>query len=214
MNLSATIAKMRACGMTAEAILLALECLVLDQTPERSGAARRQAAYRERNALRNKHNGDVTRDVAPSPLVPPLSPTPPNPPYNPPIQSKPTRAKPATELADEWEPDGKTWKLAEQLGFTSQEAWDQLDRMRDWARNAGAKGRKPDWNAAFRNWLKRTADERKLKPQASVQRNSNANAVAILDAAFDQAIARASGFSAEGGEENLDELPGLRKSAA
>jgi hypothetical protein len=126
-----------------------------------------------------------------------------------------TRARGKSDLADDWEPDGKTWKLAEQLGFTSQEAWDQLERMRDWAKNAdGSKGRKSDWNAAFRNWLKRTADERKLKPQASVQRNSNANAVAILDAAFDQAIARASGFGAEGGEENLDELPGLRKSAA
>ena len=51
MNLSATIAKMRAAGMSSEAILLALECLVVEQTPERSGAARRQAAYRERRDI-------------------------------------------------------------------------------------------------------------------------------------------------------------------
>lgn len=52
MNLSATIAKMRAAGMSSEAIVQALECIVIEQvTPERSGAARRQAAYRERHDL-------------------------------------------------------------------------------------------------------------------------------------------------------------------
>ena len=57
MNLSATIAKMRAAGMSCEAIVTALECIVLDDAdqdelePEKSPAARRQAAYRERRRL-------------------------------------------------------------------------------------------------------------------------------------------------------------------
>lgn len=208
--------------MTSEAILQTLECLfgdvqfqcvVADEATER-----RRAADRVRKAVKRQTSADFRgipqTSADPSPLVPPLSPTPPNPPYNPPIQSKPTRAKPATAIADDWEPDGKTWKLAEDLGFTSQEAWDQLDRMRDWARNAGSKGNKSDWNAAFRNWLKRAADDRRNKPQAAVQRNTLADSFAILDAVTDEAIRRADGRGQAGGEENPFELPGLRKSAS
>jgi hypothetical protein len=117
-------------------------------------------------------------------------------------------------LPEDWEPDAKTWNLADELGFTSQEAFDQLDRMRDWAKNAGAKGRKPDWNAAFRNWLKRTADERRSRPQAALQRNSIADSFAILDAVTDEAIRRSGGRGPEGSEEDTFGLPGLRQSAA
>jgi len=120
-----------------------------------------------------------------------------------------------TALTSDWEPDGKTWKLAETLGFTSQEAWDQLDRMRDWAKNAdGSKGRKSDWNAAFRNWLKRAADDRRNKPKANLQRHSLAESFAVLDAVTDEAIRRAGGHGQEGGEEDFKQLPRLRKSAA
>lgn len=336
MNLSATIAKMRAAGMSSEAILLALECLVVDQTPERSGAARRQAAYRERqkhNALRNVDNGDgemdankgfdkerfhTSKEITSKQNTPSSAdeetktliwricevvacipgPLPDDatachdaveaalkadglrvireaevrngdgitgrfdllvmfaggrvaieidrrlarakstqkllgfdggriqilrgsmPPHEiPGIDA--TLSLPVIhgeksergELPDDWEPDGKTWKLAGQLGFTSQEAWDQLERMRDWAKNAGAKGHKSDWNAAFRNWLKRTADERRSKPQAS-RRNNLHDSLAVLDAVTDEAIRRAGGYGPEGSEENPDLLPGLRKSAA
>lgn len=341
MNLSATIAKMRAAGMSSEAILLALECLVIEQTPERSGAARRQAAYRERqkhNALRNKHNGDVTGDELEAEnkgfdkerfhtskeitskqttdfraddenrllvhriceVVACISG---------PLPDDATACHDAVEAAlvadglrvireaevrngdgvsgrfdllvmfaggrvaieidrrqaraksvqkllgfdggriqilrgsmpahpiegidatlslpvvhgektarvalpDDWEPDARTWQLADELGFTSQEAWDQLERMRDWAKNAdGSKGRKSDWNAAFRNWLKRTADERRSKPQAT-RRNNLHDSFAILDAVTDKTIRRTGGYGPEGGEEDFGQLPGLRKSAA
>lgn len=49
MNIAATIAKMKAAGFTPEAIVAALECLVIE--PVQSGAARRQAAYRQRLGL-------------------------------------------------------------------------------------------------------------------------------------------------------------------
>jgi hypothetical protein len=180
-------------------------------------AERRRAADRARKAVGKSgipQNSAESADLV-SPLCPPLSPTPPNPPYIPPSIQKPTRNAVKTELPSDWEPDGKTWKLAEDLGFTSQEAWDQLERMRDWAKNAdGGKGRKSDWNAAFRNWLKRTADERRTRPQTAVQRNSLANSFAILDAVTDEAIRRSDGCREEGGEEDSFGLPGLRKSAA
>lgn len=323
--------------MTSEAILAVLELIVIETKPERSGAARRQAAYRERNALRNKRNSDVTGDeieaenkgfdkerfhtskeitskqttnptageaktllvhricevvnCIPGPLPDDAASC-----HDAveaalladglrvireaevrngdgisgrfdllviadgervaiEIDRRMARAKSTQKLLgfdggriqilrgsmpphpivgidacislpvlvgdkrgplpDDWEPNAKTWALADELGFTAQEAWDQLERMRDWARNAGGgKGRKSDWDAAFRNWLKRAADERRSKPQAPRNRNSNAESFAILDAVFDEAIRRADGGGEAGGEETDFELPGLRKSAA
>ena len=326
MNLAATIAKMRAAGMTSEAILAVLELIVVETKPERSGAARRQAAYRERNALRN---GDVTEaqngvgkekvsQTLPkekiyittreanlelvhricgvvSRIQGPLPDNakachdaveialrgdgldvireaqvnngdgltgrfdllvsangqrvaieidfrlarakstqkllgfdggrvqilrgslPPQPIHgidaclSLPVEKSGGRCA----LPDDWQPDARTWALADRLGFSAQEAWDHLERMRDWAKNAdGSKGRKSDWDAAFRNWLKRAADERRSKPQAARNRNNNADSFAILDAVFDEAIRRADGGGEKGGEEDSFQLPGLRKSAA
>jgi len=206
--------------MSSEAILLSLEalfphvqCVVADDVTER-----RREADRVRKAVKRGMSADFRgipqTSADPSPLVPPLSPAPLSPLIIPPSTNH-SLAKPATELPEDWQPDAKTWALADELGFTSQEAWDQLERMRDWAKNAdGGKGRKSDWNAAFRNWLKRAKDDRKSKPQAPVQRNSNATSFAILDAVFDEAIRRSDKRGEEGGEEDAFVVPGLRKSAA
>lgn len=119
------------------------------------------------------------------------------------------------DLPEDWQPSARTWELADNLGFTGQQAWDQLERMRDWAKNAGGgKGRKSDWDAAFRNWLKRAADDKRNKPQASGQRNSLTDSFAILDAVVDEAIRRSDGVGPQGSEEDSFEFPGLRKSAA
>lgn len=79
MNLAATIANMKAKGMTAEAIVLALECVVVGATVDEQ-AERRRAADRERKRLRNS----AESAEGPSPLVPPLSPAPLTPPIIPP----------------------------------------------------------------------------------------------------------------------------------
>lgn len=212
MSVIATALKhLMAAGVAGDALVEAVAEMELALQPKRSPGADRTARWRA------KRHGDVTSvtgDGDPSPPLPPFPPAPPNPPISPPTDQKTSRAKTATELSDDWEPDGRTWKLADELGFTAREASDQLDRMRDWARNAGAKGRKTDWNAAFRNWLKRAADDRRNKPQAAVQRNSLADSFAILDAVTDEAIRRSDGRREEGGEENPFEFPGLRESAA
>ena len=58
---AATIANMKEAGLSAETILLALGCIVLcPPAVERSGAARRQAAYRERK--KDRHNALPTVD--------------------------------------------------------------------------------------------------------------------------------------------------------
>ena len=182
-------------------------------------AERRRAADRARKAVCKSgipQNSAESAELV-SPLDPPLqgfpTPLPKTPPIIPP-SLKTSKAR-GIRLPDDWEPDGKTWQLADELGFTAQEAFDQLERMRDWARNAGGgKGLKSDWNAAFRNWLKRAADDRRNKPQASRPRNSITDSFAILDAVTDEAIRRSHGCGEEGGEEDTFGVPGLRQSAA
>ena len=169
--------------------------------PIQSGAARRQAAYRqrcaERNALRNVDNAvtdkkGFDKEIPHTPLE---------------ITSKKittTRGQ-KSDLPADWEPDAKTWALADELGFTSQEAWDQLDRMRDWAKNAdGSKGRKSDWNAAFRNWIKRAADDKSKRPtqHGKATGNSRANNQDILDAI----VREAERLEAEAGGGSLQDI--------
>lgn len=182
-------------------------------------AERRRAADRARKAAckagipQNSAESAESAELV-SPLVPPLEGFPTPLPKTPPIIPPSIKTSRATELPNDWEPDAKTWALADELGFTTQETWDQLDRMRDWAKNAGGgKGRKSDWNAAFRNWIKRAADERRNKPQAP-RRNNLQDSFAVLDAVVDEAIRRSDGSGQAGGEEDSFEFPGLRKSAA
>ena len=199
--------------MSSEAILLALECIV----PERQvamvdeQAERRREADRVRKAAKRgcpQTSADIPQNSADQKER--VSQTLPKEKIN-----NTTRARAKTDLPDDWQPDAKTWALADELGFAAQEAWDQLERMRDWAKNAdGSKGRKSDWDAAFRNWLKRTADDRRNKPQAHTPRNSLASGFAILDAVTDEAIRRSDGFWPESGEEDSFGLSGLRQSAA
>lgn len=178
----------------------------VESTPTRSAGAERTARWRA------KRHGDVTGDAC-DVTGDGEKESFPHTPFKEKINIS-TRARPKSGISDDWEPDAKTWNLADELGFTNQEAWDQLARMRDWAKNAGPKGQKSDWNAAFRNWLKRASDDSRSKPKATVQRGSLADSFAILDAVTDEAIRRAGGHGAESSQEAAEFLPGLRKSAA
>lgn len=215
MNIAETIAKMRAAGFTAEAIVAALECVVVEAPViERSGAARRQAAYRlrekERNALRNVDNEVTVKKSFDKESFQTFKE----------ITSKKlntTRAR-KTELPDDWEPDAKSWQLSETLGFEAQDVWDQISRMRDWAKNAdGSKGRKSDWDAAFRNWIKRAADDRREKrPQGPIRTNTIADSAAKASAVIDEYCRRVEASSAgqDSGVVDIGTLPGFRKMSA
>lgn len=82
-------------------------------------------------------------------------------------QTKPTNA---TRIPDNWTPDTEGWRFAAQhLGDDGAVA-DELDRFLDYWRGVpGAKGRKLDWPATWRNWCRRSAES---KPRKSNERRS------------------------------------------
>ncbi|MSS45305.1 hypothetical protein FYJ43_04435 [Cutibacterium sp. WCA-380-WT-3A] len=69
-----------------------------------------------------------------------------------------TAAK-GTRLPDGWGPSRTPANLAVEDGHSPEWLTGQLDRFRDyWAGVAGQRGRKRDWDATWRNWLRRSAE--------------------------------------------------------
>jgi len=63
-----------------------------------------------------------------------------------------------------FQPSPDVTGMAMDRGLTEPEIIDQLERFRDWANSATGQVRlKRDWNAAFRNWIKRVADDKRRK---------------------------------------------------
>lgn len=150
-------------GLSAEDILEVAETM---DTPARSAGAERQARYRARQAEKTKDDEtcDVTRDVTCDVTnTPPLSP--PNDIYSNPPQSPPVkqtqRASKACRLPDDWKPKPLTTEIAKAVADWPDGAADrELERFRDWAASAsGPNAVKKDWDAAWRNWLRKAQDE-------------------------------------------------------
>ena len=135
-------------------------------TPSRSKAAERQARYRQRVKEAEAEGGDVTDDVTRDdndrdarPLSRPLSPQTPQPPTHTPVNKKPARK--GHRLPEDWGPKPLTPDLAEAVaGWPAGAIERELSRFRDWAASAnGPNALKKDWDAAWRNWLRKAEDE-------------------------------------------------------
>ena len=64
-----------------------------------------------------------------------------------------------TRLPDDWQPDEA---FARQQGLSLADVARQADRFRDyWRAVPGQKGVKADWNATWRNWVRREAEQRR-----------------------------------------------------
>lgn len=67
-----------------------------------------------------------------------------------------------SRLPDAWTPARSDANLNAEQAFDAQWLTDQLDRFRDyWAGVTGAKGTKLDWDATWRNWIRRSGDQRR-----------------------------------------------------
>lgn len=92
---------------------------------------------------------------------------------NPNITHK-TRASRKISLPDDFTPNAVNQALATDLAFSWPEVLDQIERMRNWSANAGAKGLKSDWQRAFNNWLREAAERKKGKPHGHEPKQRNA----------------------------------------
>lgn len=148
-----------AAGVTGDALVTVIAEMEAAQIPIKSKGAIRQERFRERNKSSQSvtYVTSVTKD---SPLVPPSDGFPHpslTPPYNPPIKILPKTSKSrGTRLTADWDIPHGWGEWAEQQGLTIKEINFEADKFRDfWVSKAGAGGSKADWEATWRNWIRK-----------------------------------------------------------
>ena len=77
-------------------------------------------------------------------------------------EPKPRTAKRGSRIPDTWSPSKADLEFAVGEGLTPEEVAREADRFGDyWRSRTGAGGAKQDWAATWRNWVRKTADERR-----------------------------------------------------
>jgi hypothetical protein len=93
---------------------------------------------------RTEQNRTEQKDKGDSPLKPPRTPP-----------------KAGTFLPPDWQPDPTDIEFALKEGLSHDDANRELGKFRDyWASATGARARKSDWAACWRNWIRKAADDR------------------------------------------------------
>lgn len=88
--------------------------------------------------------------------------------------------KRASRLADDWRPPPEFINFAISEGLSENEAQRESEKFRDyWLSQAGAKGRKADWLATWRNWIRRSREFNKARCDAPGKMDSLRNAIDI-----------------------------------
>lgn len=129
-----------------------------------------------------------------------------------PSSNRPSLRAKGTRLPEDWRPS------EELIAWTREHApgvgWPEVDRFRDyWHSVPGQRGRKADWEATWRNWVRKAHDDRtRLSPAGSLQRKSGAmqeqaDRAALIQLASNRVVA--SGGSADDTPAVLAELARL-----
>jgi hypothetical protein len=159
----AVIRALVASGAPADAVLTAIDAHA-DELREadvrrRAAVAKRVAAHR----ARAKDVTDVTHvTVTDPPLINLKKEVPPSPPKGGSVpQGRPTRG---SRLPDDWKPSEELLAFANREGFNVPDAERDLMKFANHFHAAsGAKGVKVDWEKTAKNWLLRSADERRSR---------------------------------------------------
>lgn len=189
-------------GLSAEDLLEVAETMAVPE--KRSAGAERQARYRARQKAQSV-TGDVTGDGnsdATDVTSPALSPFPnennsnPNPHTHP---EKTPRARKGHRLPVDWQPAPLPASLAADVAAWPSGALErELARFRDWAASAtGPNAIKTDWDAAWRNWLRKAHDEGRWKQNGNGIRqggSSGPDKRSGLARAIDSELQRVSAF--------------------
>jgi uncharacterized protein YdaU (DUF1376 family) len=82
-------------------------------------------------------------------------------PLKPPRAAAQPKAPAGTRLSPEWDLSAEDLQFALNEGLTHDDARRELGKFRDyWASAVGARARKSDWPACWRNWVRKAADDR------------------------------------------------------
>jgi hypothetical protein len=150
MTLSELTKQLEAAGATLEIVRLVLTYLDEKQSLiDQRRANDRDRKIRQRSKQTTSHVTVTGHSVDPSP--PDGSPPSPYSTINNPPSLTPTpvkRAQRAARLSEDWKPSEFEAETVE------------LEKFRDWARSApGQKGVKADWDATWRNWMRRVREQ-------------------------------------------------------
>ncbi len=185
-------------GRLYHPIVAALACEAWERRGEADDARdrHRQKMQRWRDAKRNRHGGghNYGSDGSGDGHVPSLTGTEQNkteerkeeaPPSGPPAIAPPAASPNARgcRLPDDFEPD---LGFASRLGLEGAAEW---AKFRDyWAAQPGLRGRKTDWQATWRNWCRKAAEQR---PRASGLSEKPRFRNGFAELLYDEAMARA-----------------------
>lgn len=121
------------------------------------------------------------------------------------------KEKAMSDFPENFTLDMATQKVADKFDLTDNDVLNEIDAMKDWAVNAGTKGRKKDWQAFARNWFRKNGKQR--KSNGNHQANSIKGGFDAIDAAIrsEQARLRGSDPRDGDGEAHSQNLPRLLK---
>jgi hypothetical protein len=164
MELTAILEALVTTGATSEQLIAAARAFEAER--ERVAAAKRKAQATRMAEYRAKKAAPVADVAATSVTDPPLinlkKEVPPSPPKGGSVpQGRPTRG---SRLPDDWKPSEELLAFANREGFNVPDAERDLMKFANHFHAAsGAKGVKVDWEKTAKNWLLRSADERRSR---------------------------------------------------
>ena len=100
----------------------------------------------------------------------------------PPAKVTPIEKKRATKAPKHFDLDAEHYDLGETLGFTTQQTTDETNRFLDWHRAKGTSN--VNWDAAWRNWMRKAKDIRDERAAKKGGRMTEAEYAAELDRAM------------------------------
>lgn len=200
-----TLQMLMAAGVQGEQLVAVVRAIDADMAATvvvaaDTAAERRRAWDRERKRTKRETSGGSPVEYPPESLrTEPAKESPPDPQKKePPLEGTPptgatplyppqTKLRKAHRLPEDWQPafDPVEYAIAdakkrEKRPLTEIEVIDQIERMRNWARQVGdGKGLKKDWNSALRNWLKDATDrknDRQSKPAYGISDKQSTSA--------------------------------------
>ena len=193
MSLADLVRKLATAGATPEVIALAVEAVEAEQAKDASRRAKRaEQKRRERDKVATvaRQSGDngatVANLVSPSPEKE-TSPTPPKEKLTlTPSTTQRAQAR-GSRLPVDWRPNDAGRSLAVSLLGSNASAHAELARFTDhWLAKAGPDAVKRDWDATWRNWIRRAAEQQPRGPPRPTTRNGKPSIQDFAKADYDR----------------------------